>query len=502
MRIDWRTAPLDAWQAEAVILFAFENSDRPLPGLKRWMDGPGSWLDQLAALPDFQGKYQQLAVYYGPLDQGIQRAIYVGLGPLEHFEMGKLRSAAAVAARKCRDLHLRQPALPLLAFEGIPAEPARALEEALLGIMLGLYRYQALKTRDLEPSSFPEVLAVLAEHDPDELLQTSLTTASAVGSGISLTRDLVVAPANQVTPSFLADTARELAELYGFRLKILDFDTAREMGMGAFSAVAQGSREPASFVMIEHAPPGAELDPPLIFIGKGITFDTGGISIKPSAKMEFMKHDMAGAAAVLGTFKAIGELRVEKHVVGILPCTENMPDGKAFKPGDVLRSLSGLTIEVISTDAEGRLVLADAITYALEFKPAIMVDIATLTGACIVALGDEVAAVMGNREELTRKVQEIGSEVGDRLWPLPLWDFYFENLKSEVADFRNVGDRKGGAIVAAMFLKQFVPDEVPWVHLDIAGPAWTEKDLATASKGPTGFGVRTLIEIARRWPEL
>jgi len=239
-----------------------------------------------------------------------------------------------------------------------------------------------------------------------------------------------------------------------------------------------------------------------VFVGKGITFDTGGISIKPSDKMDLMKHDMAGAAAVLGAFSILGQLKAPRRVIGILPCTENMPDGKAYKPGDVIRSMAGLTIEVISTDAEGRMVLCDGLTYGQRYKPALMVDIATLTGACIIALGDQVGAIMGNRDGLLTRVQELAMTVGERLWPLPLWDFYLDDMKSDVADFRNIGSsRKAGSIIGGMFLKQFVPQEIPWLHLDIAGPAWADKDLPIIPKGGTGFGVRLLSELALHWSE-
>src|SRR5208283_2347758 len=281
-----------------------------------------------------------------------------------------------------------------------------------------------------------------------ELLETAALASSEV-AGIVLARDLTISPANRATPGFIAETASEIAAKFGFKIEIIDLDSARSMGMGAFAAVAKGSTEPA------------------FFIGKGITFDTGGISLKPRDKLEEMKQDMAGAASVLGAFEVIGRTGLMKRVAAILPCTENMPGGRAYKPGDVFRSYSGQTIEIISTDAEGRLVLCDALAYAAgRFKPALMVDIATLTGASIIALGRDVAAVLGNREELVRSIQQIGASIGERFWPLPLWDSYFEALKSDVADMKNVGDRSAGTIVGAMFLKQFVPKEIPWAHLD------------------------------------
>ncbi len=499
MLIEWKILPLSEWQTDAILFFAFEDSPQVLPGFKKWLQSQPWWETELTPLKDFGGKYQQTAVYYSPKNHPIARVICVGLGQADKFDTEKLRDTSATLLRKCRELQVTRPALSLLAMEGLSMDVAGALREALIGAMSGLYRYQALKTRDEKPDTFPEALSILAEKKPNDALEEALNDAVRTAGGIYLARDLVVAPANIVTPQFLSDTARNLAERHGFKIQLIDLDTARQMNMGLFTAVAQGSLEPAYMIVLEHSPAGTEGDKPLVFIGKGITFDTGGISIKPSSKMEMMKHDMAGAAAILGAFKIFGEINLPKRILGILPCTENMPDGKAYKPGDVLRSMSGLTVEVISTDAEGRLILGDALSYALTRDPSAIVDIATLTGACIIALGDRVGAVMGNREELVRTIQEIGSRVGDRLWPLPQWDFYFDDLKSDVADFKNVGDRKGGAIVAGIFLKQFVPDNVPWAHLDIAGPAWTEKDLASTPKGATGFGVRVLVELARQW---
>ena len=498
MRIDWQIAPSSDWEAEAIIFFSFEDSSEPMPGLKRWMDQEGAWLSGSMALRDFQSKSQQVGVFYGPSDRGISRVVCAGLGPAKTFEPDRLRSGMACALRRCRELKLGKASIPLSAFEGLPMDQARALEEALVGGLTGLHQFSGLKTRDVEEKAFPETMLLLNETPPEYPLGNAISFAEALASGICLTRDLVDAPANRATPAFLLKTASELAQTYGFKLEVMDGDEAASMGMGAFSAVARGSREPAYFIVLDHAPAGAENDPPLVLVGKGITFDTGGISLKHSDKLEAMKQDMAGAAAVLGVFQTMGSLKIGRRVVGIMPCTENMPDGKAYKPGDVVRSLSGLTIEVISTDAEGRMVLCDALTYAARMQPAAVIDIATLTGACVVALGRQVAGVMGNREDFVKSIREIGMEVGERLWPLPLWDFYFDSLKSEVADFRNTGDRSAGSIIGGIFLKQFVPDEIPWVHLDIAGTAWSDKD----PKGATGFGVRTMLEFIRRWPDV
>jgi leucyl aminopeptidase len=502
VQVDWQIASVSDWQADAILFYTLEDSPEPLPGFRRWLEESGAWLLQSMALKDFRGKFQEAAVYYGPIGAGASRVIQVGLGSLDKFNLDKLRGATVVGLRKCRELKLSSVAIPLSAFEGLPLATASALEEALIAGALGLYRFDALKTREVETATSPEKLLIVAEEEPDEAFRQAPFAADAVVSGMELARDLVTAPSNQVTPGFIVSVARNLAEKHGFQLQIIDKNMAEEMGMRTFLAVARGSQEPAYVIILEHTPPGTEQDAPLVFVGKGITFDTGGISLKPSDKMDMMKHDMAGAAAVLGTFEVLGRAKIQRRVVGILPCTENMPGGKAYKPGDVIHTLSNLTVEVISTDAEGRMILCDALTHALTYQPAAMVDIATLTGACIVALGNQVAGIMGNRESLIQRMQEIGDQVGEKVWPLPLWDFYFENIKSDIADFKNVGNRSAGTISGAIFLKQFVPDSVPWAHLDIAGTAWTDKDLLTAPKGATGFGVRILTELARRWHEL
>lgn len=498
MRIDWLVAPYSEWEAEAVIFFVIESSAEPPPDLKRWLESDGAWLSRSAALKDFRAKPQQVGVFYGPSHQRLHRVVFAGLGPEASFHVDELRKSAAAALRKCGELELGRVGIPLWALGGLPIDTASALEEVLTGAITGLHRYDALKTRDAEKSLHPESLVIWSETEPDEAVREAATRSDAMASGICLARDLVDAPANVATPSYMLATASQLAQTHGFSLNIIDREQAHALGMGGFSAVAQGSREPAYVIVLEHAPPGTEGDRPLALVGKGITFDTGGISLKHGDKLDAMKQDMAGAAAVLGVFQVLGRIETGRRVVGILPCTENMPDGKAYKPGDVVRTLSGLTVEVISTDAEGRMILCDALAYATRFEPEAIIDIATLTGACIIALGKKVAAVMGNRDDLVRSIHEIGMQVGERTWPLPLWDFYFEDIKSQVADFKNVGEKSAGTIIGGIFLKQFVPKEIPWAHLDIAGTAWTDKD----PRGATGFGVRTLVELIRRWPDL
>jgi len=304
-------------------------------------------------------------------------------------------------------------------------------------------------------------------------------------------------PANIATPTHIAEAAARMAAETGLRCEVLDKAALEALGMHTLLSVNRGGDEPARMVILEHNA-GREDLPVAVLVGKGITFDTGGISLKPGENMHRMKGDMGGAAAVIGALRAMALLDVPLRVVGLAPLTENMPDAHATKPGDVVRSFKGLTVEILNTDAEGRLILADALTYAGTFGPAAVFDIATLTGARVVALGDHAAAVMGDEALITR-LRAAGDATYERVWPLPLFEEYGEQLKSGVADVANIGGRAGGSITAGYFLSKFAPDGVPWAHIDIAGLDQTEKDLPYIPKGATGFGVRLFVELLRRW---
>src|SRR6058998_2419696 len=299
-------------------------------------------------------------------------------------------------------------------------------------------------------------------------------------------------PANVCTPSYLADRAKQLADAYGFTLTTLDRAAMRQEGMGALLAVAQGTEQEPRFIVLQYRGAG-DAAPPIVLVGKGVTFDSGGISIKPAQNMEDMKFDMSGAAAVLGTFEVLGALKPKLNVVGLIPATENLPSGTAVKPGDVVKSHLGKSIEIINTDAEGRLILCDALSWARRYKPAAAIDAATLTGAVVIALGHHAIGMMGNDEALLAEVRDAGERAGERCWPLPLWDEYRELLKSDVADIKNSGGRAAGTIAGAWFLREFV-DGFPWVHLDIAGTAYLEGEGASHAKGPTAIGVRLFTE--------
>lgn len=497
MDIRFQKGPASDWRANTAIIFGFKNE--PLLERIPALADAAPWITITPARLDFRGDKNQVVVMYGHPDIPLPRCIAVGLGDRSKFTLETLRGAVATAMQKCRELKVETCAIPLETFSDIDAEDTVLVEETVLSMLLSLYTYDELKTTQEEPAFSPRWAALLstAEVFPDDI-HAAARRGEAAAKGVTAARTLVNGPANIVTPSYLADKARALGRTYGFSVRVLEAPELAAMGMGAFESVFKGAEEQAKMLVLEHAPKGTENDAPIVFVGKGVTFDTGGISIKPSASMHEMKGDMAGAAAVLGLFEALGNSDIPRRVVGIAPCTENMPDGRATRPGDVVKTLSGKTVEIINTDAEGRLILCDALTWAQkEYTPAAIIDLATLTGACVVALGTEVAAVFATDDALTRQVTQTGERVGDRFWPLPLWDLYFEPLKSEVADMMNVGGREGGAINAALFLKQFIGEGVRWAHLDIAGPAYKSKKTPLSVPGGTGFGVRTMLEIVR-----
>ncbi len=378
-------------------------------------------------------------------------------------------------------------ALPMDAVAG--RDVAWAIARTAQEVIQQKYRADCLKRDKPVVTKGLERLTLAAA--PNEAHRAALAQGVAIGKGMLLTRALGDMPPNICTPTYLADSARELSKEYGFKLEILDKKALRALGMGSYLAVAAGSEQPPVFIVLQHMG-GKAKEAPVVLVGKGLTFDSGGISIKPHAAMDEMKYDMCGAASVLGAFKAMGELDLKLNVVGIVAACENMLSGSATRPGDVVTSMSGLSIEVLNTDAEGRLVLCDALTYVERFKPAVVIDIATLTGACVVALGHHNSGLFTRSDTehdlLAQELLDAGSEAGDRAWRMPLEDAYGEQLKSNFADLANIGSPGGGAVVAAAFLERFTR-QYPWAHLDIAGTAWKSGD----SKGATGRPVPLLM---------
>jgi len=447
----------------------------------------GGALDRLFSSGDFAGKRDETAVIYptGPA----ARVLLVGLGKPEEVSRSSIRRAASVAAKRARSLGVPRAAfyLPAESRGSVPAaEAGQAIGE---GLAQGVWQFSDMRRPPEEQKPVLEHVDILAPADTEEASRGHRIGA-AIGAGQTLARGIQVLPGNVCTPTYVARTAEEIAARYGFGVTVLDKAAIVREKLGALLAVAQGSAEEPRFIALEYK--GAA-GAPVVLVGKGVTFDTGGISIKPAQNMEDMKYDMSGAAAVLGTFEALGRLRPKVHVVGLIPSTENMPSGTAVKPGDVITSASGKTIEVINTDAEGRLILCDALTYAKRYQPACVLDIATLTGAIVVALGHTATGVMGTDDGLTEEVRAAGERAGERVWPLPLWDEYRELMKSDIADIKNAGGRPAGSISAGWFLREFV-DGFPWAHLDIAGTAYTDREEAIRVKGPTGLGVRLFSE--------
>jgi leucyl aminopeptidase len=469
-------------------LLALAMARGPLPAsLAKVDEVAGGALGRLISSGDFTGKRDEIAVVYPPGPAA--RILLVGLGKPEEINRGSIRRAASAAAKRARSLGGPRAAfhLPVESRGSVPAEEAgQAIAE---GLAQGVWQFNEMKRPPEEKKPVLEGVDVLAPSETDAVTRGHRTGA-AIGAGQTLARGIQVLPGNICTPTFVAQTASDIASRHGFGITVLDKAAIIKEKMGALLAVAQGSNEEPRFIALEYK--GSERAP-VVLIGKGVTFDTGGISIKPAQNMEEMKYDMSGAAAVLGTFEALGRLRPPVHVVGLIPTTENMPSGTAVKPGDVITSLSGKTIEVINTDAEGRLILCDALAYAKRYQPACVIDIATLTGAIVVALGHTATGLMGSDDALIEDVRVAGERAGERVWALPLWEEYRDLMKSDIADVKNAGGRPAGSISAGWFLREFV-DGFPWAHLDIAGTAYTDRDDAIRVKGPTGIGVRLFTE--------
>ena len=375
---------------------------------------------------------------------------------------------------------------------------AAAAEATALGALLGTYCFSELKTKDKDKKIFPDVLTLAVPLDEkfQSGVESSLEMAVITAKAVFKARDLGNRPSNLLYPETLAEEALKIAEEAGLKARVLDMAEAGRLGMGAFLGVAKGSARPGRVIILEYQG-AASSQKPIALVGKAITFDSGGLSLKPADNMGAMKTDMAGGAAVLNVLAAAAEMKLKVNLVGVVPAAENMPDGGAYRPGDVLKSMSGQTIEVISTDAEGRLVLADALTLVQkDYQPSLIIDLATLTGACVIALGSSCAGLMANDEDLATKLLEASRICDERIWRLPLFEDYFEGFKSEAADFKNSGPREGGAINGGLFLKQFIQDTT-WAHLDVAGPSRADKGKPDIPAGATGFGVNLLLTYLR-----
>ncbi len=485
------------WKGAVMLTFAHKEEDPA--ALCPEIEAISPWFCIAPGRRDFMGKSGELALFHGHPEQAVPRVLAIGLGPKEKFSLEIFRKGVAAAVARCHSIGAESILLPMPALAALSGDALRLVEEAVCAAQLGLYAFTSLKKEDAEQKTAPAWLALAfnEEHVPDAE-HSAARRGEHAAAAVALARDLANTPPNIMSPNALAEAAQKMCAAQGLTFTKISQQELEAMGANTLLAVGQGSRQETCMVVMEHAPEGHENDAPIVFVGKGLTFDSGGISLKPAANMHLMKSDMSGAAAVVGALQGIAQNDVPKRVIGVLAVAENMPGGDAMRPGDVVRSLSGKTVEIINTDAEGRLALCDALTYVQEqWKPAYMVDIATLTGACAVALGTQVAGVFSDDQSLNDEICAVGKVVGDNYWPLPLWAPYEEGLKSEVADISHMGAREGGAINAALYLKNFVEKDVRWAHLDIAGTDWAFKKSPLSPVGAIGFGVRTLIELVR-----
>lgn len=453
----------------------------------------GGAVARILSAGDMKGRSEEQVVLYAG-EGGPERVVLLGLGQADEVDAEAVRRMAGRAVRAAESLRLERVAVRLP--EGVRDGAVAGAQAVAEGGTLAAWRFTELKgARDEdEPPTQVGELDLFGAGDAGELAEAARVGA-VIGEGANFARTLQARPGNVATPTHLADEARRVAEASGMDITVFDEAAMEESGMHAILTVSSGSREEARLIVLEHHGGGGD-DPPLVLVGKGLTFDAGGISLKPPKGMESMKFDMSGGAAVLGAMKAVAELDLPLNVVGIVPSSENLPSGTAVKPGDVIRTLAGKTVEVINTDAEGRLILADALAWGARMKPAAMVDCATLTGAVVVALGHHAAGVMGNDDALVEELRAAGRASGERCWPLPLWDEYRDQLDSDTADLKNVGGRPAGSITAGCFLREFVGDTV-WGHLDVAGTAYGDDPLPYQRKGGHGFPTRLLVAWVR-----
>jgi len=481
--------PLSAIDAELVIVPWFDDDTASsFDGLD---DATGGEIARALGSREFQAKPFDL--FFGATDKSwrARRVALIGGGKRTESGTDSMRKLGIVGGLAARQRQIERVAFVPRGL-GDPVELAQAAVE---GLTLAEFSAGSYKTMDPVPASASSwTIATLAGGD-DPRMQDAVARGRILGESSNLARELANEPGNTLTPREFAARAASIANAAGISVDILDERQIADLGMGLLLGVARGSSEPPRLMVFRYEPAGASAAPVLGLVGKGITFDTGGISIKPADGMERMKDDMAGGAAVACAMRAIALLRAPMRVIGDVPATENMPGGRAIKPGDILKSAEGKTVEVINTDAEGRLILGDGLWYARKLGATHLVDIATLTGACVVALGKITSGLFGTPSSFVERVQRVADRAGDRVWPMPLFDEYRDQLKSEIADFMNTGGRPAGSITAAMFLKEFTGG-LPWAHIDIAGTAWAEEAKPYMPKGPTGVGVRTLATLA------
>ena len=485
MEIRATDTPRLEWTGDALAVGFFEEAVDLTGDLAQLDEKLAGNIKELIEETEFKGSVGSSAVTRVGAGSSIRKLILVGLGKSDTLTLDSLRRAAAAIARTAKQQKSKTLGISLPVFNNDPAATAQAITE---GIVLALHQDNRFKSEPDDKGAKLEQVDLLGLGGQE----AAITKAQAICTGVILARELVAAPANVVTPVSMAQTAEEIASQYGLALEILEREECEKLGMGAFLGVAQASDMPPKFIHLTYKPEGTPKRK-LAIVGKGLTFDSGGLNIKGAGSgIETMKMDMGGAAATLGAAKAIGQLKPNVEVHFVSAVTENMISGQAMHPGDILTASNGKTIEVNNTDAEGRLTLADALVFTEKLGVDAIVDLATLTGACIIALGNDIGGLWATDEGVANELKAASEAAGEKFWQMPMEEKYFEGLKSPIADMKNTGPRPGGSITAALFLKQFVK-ETPWIHLDIAGPVWTDKEDGCNPSGATGFPVRTLV---------
>ena len=496
MQIEASTGPIEQLDVQAVAVAVFKD-EKPNDGfLKKLDELSGGLIKSTIDMDEFAGKEGETAYFHlvGNDKLKARRLLLVGVGSADEYRTASVSNMAGTAVRMLRKNNAKSIAVVPRA----ASDHQDAAQAAVQGAFISVFDPDKYRTVDKEEKTVDRVVVVFDGVD-EKAIQKGAETGRINGESINFTRDLANEPGAYMTPTDMAERAREIANEFGLNIDVLDEARMEQEGMGSLLSVSRGSDQPAKLIILKYVPANFDENTKelLAFVGKGVTFDSGGISLKPGENMELMKYDMTGGATVMGAMRAIAQLKPPIPVLGVAPCTENLPSGKATKPGDVVRAMTGKTIEVINTDAEGRLILADAIAYAKKLGATRIIDMATLTGAVSIALGDVNTAVLGTDQNLIDEIISAGQEVGEKFWQLPLDKEYTKQIRSDIADIKNVGGRKAGTITAAAFLKEFA-DGVAWAHLDIAGTAWGDDAKPFRSKGPTGIAVRTLLKIVDR----
>jgi leucyl aminopeptidase len=496
MQVEANRGPIEELDAQALAVAVFKD-EKPNEGFLKTLDELSGGLVRSAVdAEEFSGKEGETAYFHLMENDKLKfrRLLLVGVGEQKDYGSPQVSQMAGTAVRSLRSKNVKSIGV----VPRVSGKDADVAARCVEGAFIALFDPDKYRTVEKEQKTVDR-LVVIVEGGDQGALDDGVTRGTVVGEAINFTRDLANEPGAYMTPSDMAERARGVASEFGLEIDVLDEARMEQEGMGSLLSVARGSDQPAKLIIMKYTPANVKGDDKelLSFVGKGVTFDSGGISLKPGENMELMKYDMTGAATVMGAMRAIAQLKPPIPILGVAPCTENLPSGKATKPGDVVKAMTGKTIEIINTDAEGRLILADAIAYAKKLGATKIIDMATLTGAVSIALGDVNAAVLGTDQQLIDEIISAGREVGEKFWQLPLDKEYSKQIKSDIADIKNVGGRKAGTITAAAFIKEFA-DGVAWAHLDIAGTAWGDEAKPYRSKGPTGIAVRTLLRIVDR----